>query len=131
MEHTRMVTDWRQMRTVVNEEIEINGYVLPVGRVLCICPRMVGMTSENFDDPQNYNPHRFMNGLPKASDYKFLSFSAGKHKCLGMPMAQMECQVTIAALLRTYDLEIVAGPDGSLMPELDCTSGSLAPAKRM
>ncbi|KAG5192486.1 cytochrome P450 [Tribonema minus] len=91
-----------------------------------------------WDAPQEYNPERFMrphsnpavtgwNGYdPKvglaglypneiASDFAFLPFGGGQRKCVGDQFALMEATVTLALLLRRFDLSLAGPPEATGM----------------
>ncbi|GIY16199.1 cytochrome P450 3A41 [Caerostris extrusa] len=61
---------------------------------------------EFFQDPQTFNPERFMEGYePKHPQYAYLPFGAGPRNCLGMRFALLEVKMCLANLLRNFKLK--------------------------
>ena len=64
---------------------EFCGYTVPKGDVLFTSPALSGRYSDNFKNPDTYDPERWL-GDRKEGDqkkYSFIQFGGGRHNCLG------------------------------------------------
>jgi len=82
----------RSVRSVLSD-VEIDGVVFPVGWRLNL---LIG--AANRDPVQFKDPDRLDITRPNASQH--LSFAAGIHYCVGAPLARLEAQLALGALLR-------------------------------
>jgi pimeloyl-[acyl-carrier protein] synthase len=90
----------RTSRVVIQDAI-VNGRFYPQGQRVNM---MIG--AANRDPGQFADPDRF--DVSRANAGQHLSFAAGIHYCVGAPLARLEAQRAIGALLRRYaDLRLV------------------------
>ena len=76
------------------EDVNIAGTVIPQGAMV-----FVGLASANRDDRQFENPDRL--DLSRENN-RHLAFGQATHYCLGAPLARMEGQIAIDALLQRF-----------------------------
>jgi cytochrome P450 len=87
---------------VAKRDCELGGLAIPAGTNVS-----VSVASANRDPAKYPNPDRFD---PTRKNIAHLTFGAGPHVCLGMPLARMETTVAINALLdRLPDLRLDPG----------------------
>jgi pimeloyl-[acyl-carrier protein] synthase len=84
----------RTGRTVL-EEVEIGGHVLQAGYRVNLLLGAANRDPSQFSDPDRLDVTR-----PNASQH--LSFASGMHYCVGAPLARLEAQLAIGALLRRF-----------------------------
>jgi pimeloyl-[acyl-carrier protein] synthase len=82
----------RTGRTVL-VDVELNGYALHAGQRVTV---FIG--AANRDPAQFAEPDRL--DVARANASQHLSFAAGIHYCVGAPLARLEAQIAIGALLR-------------------------------
>jgi len=80
---------------VVLEDLEFNGRLYAQGSRVNMLVGAANRDPEQFPDPDRLDVTR-----KNASQH--LSFAAGIHYCVGAPLARLEAQLAIAALLRRY-----------------------------
>ena len=80
---------------VVVEDVEVNGRFFHQGQRVNMLIGAANRDPEQFADPDRLDVTR-----KNASQH--LSFAAGIHYCVGAPLARLEAQLAIAALLRRY-----------------------------
>ena len=96
-------------RTV--KSCEFNGYTIPANTRLVVCPGFSHHMPEYWDEPEKFDPLRFIDesGTRKMNPFIFFPFGGGAHTCLGMQFAYMEVKSIIFHLLRNYELCIDEG----------------------
>lgn len=75
-------------------EIELGGQRIPRGRPVALL-----LAAANHDPAQFAAPHRL--DVARA-DNRHVAFGGGPHFCLGAPLARLEAEVALAALLRRF-----------------------------
>ncbi len=96
---------WALMRTAEQQD-EIGGYTIEPGDKVVLSPYMVHHNSKYWDDPEKFDPNRFLQGsIKKRVKYSYLPFGAGKRFCLGGQLSQLETVLALTMLLRRFRLE--------------------------
>jgi sterol 14-demethylase len=78
---------------------------------------------EIYTNPEEFDPDRFERKEDKSKPYSYLSFSAGRHACIGEQFAHVQIKTVWSHLLRHWDMSLVDGK----MPKPDYTSLIVAP----
>ncbi|GAA3355143.1 cytochrome P450 [Streptomyces antimycoticus] len=76
------------------EEIEIGGVTIPAGETVLLSLASAHRDPAQFKNPDDFNPHLGRSG--------HLALGHGIHYCLGAPLARMEMEIALAALLRRF-----------------------------
>lgn len=82
-------------------------YVIPKGSLVGVSPSVSMRLPEAFDDPDTFNPDRFLNNA-ELKKYSYIAFSAGRHACIGEKFAYLQILVIWSVLLRKYDFELLS-----------------------
>jgi cytochrome P450 len=102
---------WFIFRQVI-EPVELEGITFPIGSIFFIFPYAAQRDVRWYDQPQQFNPDRWLNGLeqtlPKGS---YLPFGLGPRICIGNGFAQMEAQLLLATIAQQFHLEILDQPE--------------------
>lgn len=89
---------------VSTEDVEVAGTVIPAGSVVNVSIASTSRDERQFDNPDRLDITR--------ADNPHLAFGYGLHHCIGAPLARMEGQVGISALLRRYpEASLACAPD--------------------
>ncbi|KAF8463077.1 cytochrome P450 [Kalaharituber pfeilii] len=97
-------------RIVPSGGIVVDGWHIPSGSVISMSAIMQNFHPAIFENPDEFIPERWYNsdGTPRRDLDKYLvTFSTGSRMCLGLHLATAEIYITIATLLRRFDLEVV------------------------
>jgi len=76
-------------------DIEVAGLTIPKGAPLILMLASGNRDPERFHDPDRFDPLR--------EDIQHLGFGSGIHSCFGAPLARLEAQVALNALLQRLD----------------------------
>ena len=86
------------------EPVEIGGYHIPAGCIIVSNLAAVQLDPNNFENPQDFNPERFI--CPNTGAYKphpmLIPFGIGKRECPGKSLAKMELYLFFSALLHQF-----------------------------
>jgi cytochrome P450 len=99
------VTSRRALR-----DVEIDGYLVPKGRVVLLAPYTLHRREEYFPDAEKFDPERFTpereKQLPR---YAFVPFGAGPRICIGQYFAMMEGHLLLATIAQRVSFSLVPG----------------------
>ncbi|EFO88344.1 CRE-CYP-25A2 protein [Caenorhabditis remanei] len=108
-------------------DITIRGQFFPKGSVVTCLPHTVHRNEANWENPDEFNPDRFLDtneDKSSTTQLKWIPFGVGPRYCVGMRFAEMEFKTTIAKLIEKFELSIIKGePD--LIP--DCNGVIMRP----
>ena len=86
------------------------GQKIERGALVVIAPYVLHRHRRLWEDPEVFNPKRF---LPPAragiNRFAYLPFGVGARTCIGMVFALQEATLVLAAIVRHFRLELVAG----------------------
>ena len=97
--------------------VEGTSYVIPTSHVLLAAPGVTSKSSEHFENPGEWNPHRWdmpsnkpefeeeqidygYGMITKGAYSPYLPFGAGRHRCIGEQFAYLQLGVIIATMVR-------------------------------
>jgi cytochrome P450 len=90
---------------------EIDGYRIPAGADVMICPYTLHRHPGFWPDPERFVPERFaLSGPPAAHRYAYIPFGAGPRVCVGSQLGMMEAVLIAAMVGRRFRFEL-AGPE--------------------
>jgi cytochrome P450 len=86
--------------------LSVQGETIAPGSVLFFLPYTIQRDSRWYDDPQTFNPTRWLDGLeqslPKGA---YLPFGLGPRICIGNGFAEMEAQLILATMAQQLQLQ--------------------------
>jgi cytochrome P450 family 135 len=91
------------------EPFELAGCLIGPETVIIVNAWGVHLDPSIHPEPERFDPERF---LAPMSDYSFLPFGGGAHRCLGAALAQLEMRVALACIISRFELR----PTGSSLP---------------
>ena len=90
----------------VREAFSYKGYEVPAGATLAVSPAISNRLPEYFPDPERFDIGRYAGPNPQNRRvFAYLSFGAGRHRCVGAAFALMQLKAIFSVLLRRYEFE--------------------------
>lgn len=109
-EALRMRPSVPQMARSVEEEVEIDGKILPKGCSVMISPAFIQNNPRTFPNHEVFDPERFNEDeISKRHAYAYIPFSAGPRNCIGQKFAMQEEKTVISWVLRRFHIHTDIG----------------------
>ena len=118
LEYTTMVVQesmriyppfWSMSRTAIEDD-ELDGYHIPAGSSLMLCPYVVHRNPAYWENPEGFDPERFSPARSaRQHEFAYFPFGGGPRSCIGRHFAMMEAQIVLAVLAQRYRLDMVPG----------------------
>jgi enediyne biosynthesis protein E7 len=98
---------------------EIDGYRIPAGADVMICPYTLHRHPGFWPDPDQFVPERFAPAAPPpAHRYAYIPFGAGPRVCVGSHLGMMEAVLVAAMVARRFRFELAGAADPRPEPNL-------------
>jgi len=108
---------WSIIRVALAED-EISGHKVMPGDKVALCPYIVHHTARYWDEPEKFDPSRFMpEKAKKRAPYSYVPFGAGKRACIGGALSIAENTLALTQLLRKFRFEYM----GEVPARMDAT----------
>nr|AAT38512.1 pheromone-degrading enzyme [Phyllopertha diversa] len=89
----------------LEEDVNMNGQILPKGTMLNVFAYGVHHNPKIYKDPETFDPERFsIENSKERSPFAFIPFSAGPRNCIGQKFAMLEMKSSISDVLRNFKL---------------------------
>ncbi|CAJ0606757.1 unnamed protein product [Cylicocyclus nassatus] len=104
----------------LENDIDIEGNVLPKGCSVMVTPFMVHSNPMIYKNPEIYDPERFSEeNMLNRHSYAFIPFSAGPRNCIGQKFALLEEKTVLSWFFRRYSIRTdIAHEDNIPLPEI-------------
>ncbi|KAL2319830.1 hypothetical protein Fmac_028799 [Flemingia macrophylla] len=102
---------------VAEESCEIFGYHIPKGATLLVNIWAIGRDPNEWIDPLEFKPERFLPGSEKAdvdvkdNNFEVIPFGAGRRICVGVSLGVKVVQFLVATLAQAFNWELENGID--------------------
>lgn len=99
-------TVWLLGREAI-EPTEVGGHPVPVGTTVYMSQWVVHRDPRFFEDPLEYRPDRWLDGLAKKIPrYAYFPFGGGPRICIGNAFAMMEATLLLATIARRFRVKV-------------------------
>jgi cytochrome P450 len=95
-------------RVVAASEFALGPWVLPKGYRIVASATIIHNDKRFFERPGQFEPDRFVGRKPDT--YTWIPFGGGTRRCIGAAFAQMEMDVVLRTMLRSFDLQTTSEP---------------------
>ena len=100
-------------------ESKVENYAIPKDTLLFVNLWTMGRDPDNWKNPMEFRPERFLEdstGLSdvKRLDFQYLPFGVSKRICPGTTFAMLELPSLLAAIIQCFDFQFV-GPKGEIL----------------
>jgi len=90
------------------QEVTLSGLTFHRGTTLVPCTYLVHRREDIYPESHRFRPERFLGRRFEA--YEYFPFGGGVRSCVGEHLAQLEFKIAIQAILKRWDLKIIASP---------------------
>ncbi|KAK1301211.1 Geraniol 8-hydroxylase [Acorus calamus] len=100
------------------DDVDVGGFTIPKHAQVLVNVWAIGRDTSVWEDPDNFNPTRFMgSGLDyKGKNFELIPFGSGSRTCPGLPLADRMVHFMLASLLCSFHWSL---PDGMSSRDMD------------
>jgi cytochrome P450 len=95
-------------RTAVQQD-ELAGRTIEPGTMVVISPWVLHRHRLLWDDPDLFDPGRFLQGAQRIERHAYLPFGVGPRMCIGAAFALQETTIALATIMRHFTLRLAPG----------------------
>lgn len=111
-----------------SQPIVLDGKEIPVGPRVDINIYAMHHNPRIWRNPEEFDPDRFKtDNRDDVEVFGFIPFSAGARNCIGQVFAMNEMKITLASLVKRFEVQAVAGHKACLVPDVVMRSSNGMP----
>ncbi|KAJ0859781.1 putative cytochrome P450 [Helianthus annuus] len=102
-----------------DESCKVGGYTIPKGTIVYINVWAIQRDPENWTNPLEFKPERFLNQKwdYNGNNFKFLPFGSGRRICPGLPLGEKMLVYILASLLHSFEWSLPKDEEFELSDE--------------
>ncbi|CAL9159629.1 unnamed protein product [Musa hybrid cultivar] len=106
------------------KDIQFNGYTIPAGWRIMVCPPAVHLNPEIYEDPLTFDPWRWKERPELTGGSKhFMAFGGGMRFCVGAEFAKLQMAIFLHRLVTKYSWRAIRGGNIVRTPGLGFPNG--------
>ena len=113
------------VRGVKKDIVTKEGYNIPPGHLICICPFWIHRRESLYQNPEVWDPYRWksiaLSDDPSYQRFVHLAFSAGKYRCPGKSFAYFAIAIVVISVLSKYSIRYPTSNPKFKEPTIDLT----------
>ncbi|TKS71513.1 25-hydroxyvitamin D-1 alpha hydroxylase, mitochondrial [Collichthys lucidus] len=91
-------------RVITERDVQVGGYLLPKNTLITLCQFATSRDPAVFPNPNEFQPHRWLNKDETHHAYASIPFGVGKRSCIGRRIAELELYLALARILMEFDV---------------------------
>ena len=95
----------RLQRISPDKPLQYQDWLIPAGTPVSMTSLIQHADPSKFPNPKKFDPNRWLNDSEKKEKY-LVPFSKGTRQCLGINLATAEIYLTLATVIRRFDIEL-------------------------
>jgi cytochrome P450 len=112
---------WVYGRVALGEDTLPSGTAIRAGSKLYLSPYVIHRNPRFWEEPERFDPERFMNGSARGERYAYFPFGGGPRVCIGEQLAMAEMLTVLATIVERHRLTIPADREVAPAPNLTLT----------
>ncbi|CAJ1051762.1 -hydroxyvitamin D-1 alpha hydroxylase%2C mitochondrial [Xyrichtys novacula] len=92
-------------RVITDRDIEVGGYEIPKNTLITLCHYATSRDPAVFQNPDEFQPHRWLKKDSTHHPYASLPFGVGKRGCIGRRIAELELYLALSRILLEFDVK--------------------------
>ncbi|KAK4843254.1 hypothetical protein QYF36_005932 [Acer negundo] len=105
------------------KDIQYQGYTIPAGWAIMVCPPAVHLNPAKYEDPLAFNPSRWKGMETYGASKNFMAFGGGMRFCVGTEFTKVQMAVFLHCLVTKYRWQAVKGGNIVRTPGLRFPNG--------
>lgn len=89
---------------ITQDDLVVGGYFIPKGTQLALCHFYTSMDEENFPDPTDFRPDRWIrkDSTDRVDNFGSIPFGYGIRSCIGRRIAELEMHLALTRLIQKF-----------------------------
>ncbi|XP_039654824.1 25-hydroxyvitamin D-1 alpha hydroxylase, mitochondrial isoform X1 [Perca fluviatilis] len=92
-------------RVITERDIQVGGYLIPKNTLITLCHFATSRDPAVFANPDEFQPHRWLNKDQTHHPYASVPFGVGKRSCIGRRIAELELYLALSRILVEFDVK--------------------------
>ncbi|XP_068171766.1 25-hydroxyvitamin D-1 alpha hydroxylase, mitochondrial [Antennarius striatus] len=97
-------------RVIPKRDIQVGDYLIPKKTLITLCHFATSRDPAVFPNPDQFQPHRWLNKDQTHHPYASVPFGVGKRSCIGRRIAELELHLALSRIL--LEFEVKPDPEG-------------------